>query len=280
MIFLHIFIFITASLVLAKSGALVVQTLSRIARFLKWSEFAVAFILMAFVFSLPELFVGISSVIHNIPEISFGNIIGANVINLTLAVGLAVLFIGGLKVDRKVVRKDSLLTVISALFPFILILDGELSRVDGAILLFGFFIYIYWLFSQKERFSRIYNNANWGFRQFFKDILIFLVSVAILFLSAELVIWSAVIFAGALKIPMVVVSVLLIGGGTALPEAYFVTRAAIQGNKEMILGNLMGCVVVTSLFILGLVALLSPIKIADFSPYVIARIFLLVSAVF
>lgn len=278
MIFLQILIFVGAALVLARSGAWVVQTLSRIAKFLKWSEFMVAFVLMAFVSSLPEFFVGVSSLIHGIPEVSFGNIIGANVINLTLAVGLAVLFIGGLEVDRKIVKKDSIFTVICALLPLFLILDKELSRIDGVILLLGFSAYIFWLFSQRERFSRVYNNNQHGFKQFLKDIFLFLGSVGLLFLSAELMIGSASVFAKALHVPMVVISVLLIGSGTALPEAYFVIRAALRGNKEMILGNLMGCVVVTSLFVLGLVAAICPVKIADASPYFAARIFLFIAA--
>lgn len=276
----YVLIFIGAALLLARSGAWVVQILSRIARFLKWSEFMVAFILMAFISSFPEMFVGISSVIHGIPEVSFGNIIGANVINLTLAVGLAVIFLGGLNVGRKVVKSDSIFMVFSALLPLILILDKTLSRVDGVILLLSFVIYISWLFSKKERFHKIYNDANWGLGQFLKDIVIFLGSVGLLFASAELIIWSARAFAAAMGISTVVVGVLLISSGTALPETYFVVKAAMRGKKEMILGNLMGCVVITSLLVLGIVALLSPIKIADFSPYFAARAFLLVSAIF
>ncbi|MBI2450575.1 MAG: sodium:calcium antiporter [Candidatus Nealsonbacteria bacterium] len=279
MILLYILIFITAILLLTRSGAWAVQDLSRIARYLGWSEFVVAFILMAFVSSIPEFFIGISSVIHKVPEVSFGNIIGANVINLTLAVGLAVVFIGGLSVDRKIVQKDSTLTAISAFLPLILILDKELSRIDGIILLLGFLAYIFWLFSQKDRFSRIYNNSKEGLKQFIKNIFALLGSVFLLFLSAEAVIRSSTILAKEFGIPHILIGILIIGTGTALPETYFVVRAALKHKKEMILGNLMGCVVVTSLFVLGFVALLSPIKINDFSPYFSARIFLLISIV-
>lgn len=276
----YLLIFIVACFVLVKSGAWLVQTLSRIARFLRWSEFMVAFLLMAFVSSLPELFIGISSALHQIPQVSFGNIIGANVINLTLAVGLATLFLKGLKVERQMVKKNSLFTALAALLPLVLILDKELSRIDGVILLLAFLVYLSWLFSQKERFSRIYNDAHQGFKQFFRDIFVFLGSVALLFLSAELVIYSATILAKILQVPAVIIGILLIGAGTALPETYFVVRAALRGKKEMILGNLMGCVTVTSLFVLGLVALLTPIKIVDFSPYFVARIFLLMAVMF
>lgn len=280
MIWLYILLFIVSCFFLVRSGTWIVQALSRMARFLKWSEFMVAFILMAFVSSLPELFIGISSAIHQMPEISFGNIVGANIINLTLAVGLAVLCLGGLNVERKTVRSHAFFTAIAALLPLMLILDGQLSRIDGLILLLGFLIYLFWLFSKKERFSRVYDNAQHGFKQFFKDIFIFSGSVVLLLLSAEMVIKSAVVFAEALNVPTVIIGILLIGAGTALPEAYFSIRAALKGRQEMILGNLMGCVTVTSLFVLGLVALMSPIKIIDFSPYFTARLFLLISVIF
>lgn len=280
MIFLNIIIFAAAAFVLARSGAWAVQALSRVARFLKWSEFVVAFILMSFVSSFPEFFIGLSSVFHRVPEVSFGNIIGANVINLTLAVGLAVLFLGGLEVEKKIVKKDSIFTAFSAVLPLILILDKELSRIDGLILIFAFAAYITWLFSQRERFTKIYNNAQTGFGQFLKDIFIFLGSVILLFLSAEAVIRSSAALAKIFGVPPVVIGILVISSGTALPEAYFSIKAAIKGSKGLILGNLMGCVVVTSLFVLGMVAVFSPIKIADFTPYFAARLFLSVSAVF
>ena len=240
----------------------------------------VAFILMAFIASLPDLFIGISSIFHGIPEASFAEITGANIINLTLAIGLAVLFLGGsLEVEKKIIKKDAVFTAISALLPIILILDGELSRIDGIILLLGFAIYLSWLFSQKDRFHRIYNNTDQGIKQFLKDILLFLGSVALLILGAELMIGLIVIFAQTFNISTTLIGVIVIGAGTALPETYFVVRAALHGRREMILGNLMGSVVITSLLILGVVALIYPIKIADFTPYFIARIFLMISAI-
>ena len=276
----NILILIGALIILIRSGTWVIQSLSRIARFLRWSEFVVAFILVAFVSSLPELFIGISSALHGVPEVSFGNIIGANIINLTLAVGLAVFLMGGVQIDRQTVRKDALYTAGIAILPLILILDGQLSRLDGIILLTIFVFYATWLFSQKERFSKVYNNNHaLGFRHFMKDIFIFLGSIFLLLVSAEMIINRAITLAKVTGVSSVYISIFLIGAGTALPETYFTIRAALKGKKEMILGNLMGAVVITSLFVLGVVALISPIKIIDFSPYVIARIFLFLAAV-
>ncbi|MFH1820350.1 MAG: sodium:calcium antiporter [Candidatus Nealsonbacteria bacterium] len=280
MIWLNLLIFVLASFVLVRSGTWVIRSLSHIARFLRLSEFFVAFILMAFVSSLPELFVGISSAVHGLPQISFGNIIGANVINLTLAVGLSVLILGGIKIDRELIRRESFYTAVVAILPLFLILDGQLSRVDGVILLSLFFIYLSWLLYHKERFSRVYeNHEKIAFKHFLKNIFLFLGSVALLIVSGEFIISSAISLAEEFNLSPVIIGVLIIGAGTALPETYFSIRAALNHKEEIVLGNLMGSVIITSLFVLGLVALLSPIEIDNFPSYLIARVFLLLSAV-
>jgi cation:H+ antiporter len=278
---IDILILLGALFLLIRSGSWVLQPLSCIARFLRWSEFLVAFVMVAFISSLPELFIGISSALHGVPEVSFGNIIGANVINLTLAVGIAVFLMGGVQIEREIVKKDALYTAGVAILPLILILDGKLSRADGAVLLFMFVLYALWLFSKKERFSRVYNNNHnkLGFKGFFKNIFLFLAGIVLLLVSAELIIGRVVSLAKTLNIASVYIGIFLIGLGTALPETFFAIKAALKGKKEMILGNLMGAVIITSLLVLGVVALISPIEIADFSPYLIARLFLFIAAI-
>ncbi len=95
MSWLYILILIGSCLVLIRSSTWVVRSLTRIAKTLKWSEFLVSFCLMAFATSLPELFVGLSAAFHKIPQLSFGNIIGANILNLTLGIAVAVLVARG-----------------------------------------------------------------------------------------------------------------------------------------------------------------------------------------
>ncbi|GAH91945.1 unnamed protein product, partial [marine sediment metagenome] len=86
MAWFYISIFIGSCLLLISSGTWVVNSLIRIAKALGWKEFVVSFILMAFATSLPELFVGITSALNHKPALSFGNVIGSNIINLTLVV--------------------------------------------------------------------------------------------------------------------------------------------------------------------------------------------------
>lgn len=285
MIFLHIVLFIISCFLLVVSGTWVVRALSRIARFLGWKEFMVAFILMAFATSIPELFIGIMSALNKIPQLAFGAIVGSNIIKLTLAVGLPVLILGGLALERTTTRRNSIFVAIVALLPLFLISDGDLSRIDGVVLLLAFSFYITWLFDRKEMFTKIYNEEDSlgdfkAIKRFLKDLGTFFGSVFLLLLSAEGVVQAASFFAESIGISLGVIGVLLVGAGAALPEIYFSIRAGKSGYGSMILGDLMGGVVITATLVLGIIALICPIEIADFSPFSIARIFLLISVIF
>ena len=283
-IWFYILIFCASCLILAYSGTRAVHSLIKIAHFLKWKEFIVAFILMAFATSLPELFVGISSAVHRIPQLSLGDIFGANILNLTLTIGLVILLFGPLQIERKTTKHNSILMAIVGLLPLLLLLDGNLSRIDGVILIMVFIFYIVWLFARKEFFSKIYKKTEDqkkdNFFAFLKNLAYFLFLVGLLLLAAQGIIRSASFFAEFIGIPLGLVGILLVGVGTAFPEIYFSIQAGKAGQSGMILGNLMGTIVVNSTLILGLVALIYPIKIDDFSPYSLARIFLLISVLF
>ncbi len=285
MIWFYIIIFITSCFVLAFSGKLMIGSLSRIAKFLGWREFVVAFIIIAFGTSIPNLFVGISSAIHKIPELSFGDVIGGNVIDLTLIIALAVFIAGGISTDSRTVRSSSLFTFIIAILPLILALNGDISRIDGFILILAFFAYIWWLFSKEERFTKIYNGSGEkefvkSLKFFFKDLGILLVGLAFLLLSSEVIVRLALYFSVNLGTSLVSIGLLIVALGNCLPEAYFSIASARAGQGWMILGNLMGSVIIPATLVLGIVALIYPIRIVDFSPFVIARFFLIVSCLF
>lgn len=262
-----------------------------------------AFFVMAFAGTLPNLFVGINSALHGIPQLSFGEIVGGNVIDLTLAVGLAIL-IGNtvIPVRSKMVQTSTIFTAVIAVLPLVLILDGSLGRGDGLILLLAFVLYIFWLFSKEERFRKVYkgnkNEHKYGlgfiaflrnrkepksirhFKVFLKDLGNVIVSLVLLSAASWGVVQSAQVFSDVLNISLPIVGILIVGLGNALPETYFAIISARKRQTWLILGNLMGSVIVSATLVLGIVVLISPIRNIDFSPFAIARIFLVVSAVF
>jgi len=279
MILLNLLVLIVSSLLLIKAGTWVVKSLTRIARVLGWSEFLVTFFFMAIATSLPELFVGLGASLHKLPQLAFGNIIGANILNLTVGISLAVLISGGLSLKKAAFRKDSILAAFLSFLPLFLMLDGEVSRIDGIILLVAFSFYLKKVFHQKKKFTKIFNHEFRsdlaGFKRFLNDLLLLFGSITLLLIASEGIVRTANSLALEINTPLVITGILFVSLGTALPEITFGIRAVSLGHKEMVLGNFMGTVVVNSTLILGIVSLISPLKVFDFSPYLLGILFTL-----
>lgn len=281
---LYILIFLASIALLFWAGKLLVKSLSQIAKYLEWREFVVAFIVIAIAAAIPNLFVGITSALHQIPQLSFGDIVGGNLIDLTLAVALAAFFAKGLPAESKMVQTSAIFTMVIATLPLLLILDGVLGRGDGILLILTFFFYIFWLFSKKERFTKIYDGNKISvikdFRIFIKDLGRLILGLFLLLIAAQGMVKAASFFSQTLDLPLVLVGILIVGVGNAIPETYFAVMAARKARNWMILGDLMGSVIVGSTLVLGIVALIYPIEIVEFSPFAIARFFLIISAMF
>jgi cation:H+ antiporter len=263
-------------------GEWLVRALMRIAKFLGWREFVVAFFAVAFGASLPDFFVGINSAVHGIPELSFGDVISGNVIDLTLAVALAV-FIGrsSLETGSKLVQKSAVFTAVIAILPLFLALDGAISRGDGLVLILACLVYIFWIFASAERFTKVYDGMNnLSFRDFFKNLGIIIFSLALILAASQGIVKSAVFLGSVLNLPLILVGILIVAVGNALPEVYFAVVSARREQNWMVLGNLMGSIISCATIVLGTVALIHPIPIVNLSAVAVARIFLVISAVF
>jgi len=283
MIFLYILIFIASFVLLILSSNWLIGALTKLAKFLGWKEFVVAFFTMALAGAVPNLSVGLSSVLHRVPQLSFAEIVGGNIIDLTVAVALAALISkGGLTLASRIVQGSAVFTLMVAILPLLLIADGSLSRIDGLLLILAFLIYMFWLFNKEDRFSKVYNiiKKPLGFKTAFKNVGILIGTILLLLLAAEGIVKSATFFSTSLNFPIALVGILIVGLGNALPEIFFSIQAARRGKDWLVVGNIMGSVIIPATLVLGLVAFLSPIQITNFSPYAIGRFFLIISAIF
>lgn len=285
MIIFYIFIFIISILALYFSSKWLIKSFIKIAQFLGWREFVFALFVMAFAGSLPNLFVGINSVLEGVPHLSLGEVLGGNIVDLTILIALAAIISkNGLMVKSRTVQGTAIFTLIIAILPILLIHDRMLSRGDGVILLISFIVYIFWLFSKEERFTRIYeeNEKIIGLKDILKTLGILLGSLILLLLAAKGIVLSSVFFAETLGLSLILIGVLIVGFGNALPETFFSIQAAKRGDDWMVIGGAMGAVISTSALVLGIVSLLSPIKIEpnDFSLLIVARVFLIIAAIF
>ncbi len=272
--FLYILIFIISCFVLAGSGSWIVKSLAKIARFFGWREFIVASFIMTFAASLPELFVGISSALHGEPILALGNVMGTNIVVLTLIIGIGGLMAGGLTFEGKTLQRASLRTALIGSLPLFLMLDGEISRWNGVILYGAGIFYFYQLIRQEKKFSRVFpglpNNNKTELKSLVKTAAVLLAGIFLLLASAEGLVWSASSIAVSFNLSLPVIGLLVIALGTSVPEIVFGVKSISMGYKEMILGNVMGGVVLNSTIVLGTVALISPFEVGNLSPYLIS----------
>jgi len=255
-----------------------------LAKYLGWREFVVAFFVMAVAGSLPNLFVDISAALRGFPKLAFGDVLGGNLVDLTFVMAIAI-FMSKKPIQAKsrMIQLSAVFTAIIALLPLLLILDGTLDRIDGVILIVAFFIYALWLFSKEDRFKKVYNHKKSApikdFSNFLKNLVKIAVFLAVLLIASQVIINSAQYFSLKLGIPLSLVGLLIVGLGNCFPEAYFSVVSARRGEGWMILGDLMGSVISCASLVLGIVAIIAPFQINDFSPFLIARIFFIATLV-
>ena len=280
--FIYLLIFIASCVILAYAGKWLVQALSRIADFLGWKEFTVSFFIMSAATALPEFFVGVSSALRGVPELSFGNIIGQSIIHFTLAIGICALVAGSIKVESRAVRSTAWFSALMAVLPIALIADGTLSRPDGIILIASFVCFSLWLFSRKDNFSDTYHHRPVDMRPLWRrfatllgDLGMLGLGVGAIIVAAQGTIISTGWFSARLDLPLVVVGAIVVGLGTAMPEVYFSAVSARQKHGGLMIGNLLGSTAVSVSMVLGAVALINPIVVPDMSSYLISRVFLI-----
>jgi cation:H+ antiporter len=265
-------IFLLSLLGIYFSGELVVKNIVRLAHFLKINVFVISFFLMGVASALPNLFLGINSAFKKIPELSLGDVFGNNFLNLTLVIVLAILFSKTKKIEvqSSLIRQSFVFMTISALAPLFLSSDGVISRYDGLFLLILFAFYIWWSFSSRDYvYEEVYQKTisiekilkEW---EGYKAVLKIILGLVILFLSAQGIIFSSKYFANYLNLPLIMIGILIVGFGDALPEIYFAFSSARKGETQMIFGNMIGSVIAPALLVLGIVSLIQPIFIENF----------------
>jgi len=274
---LFIAIFILSALVLAKAGAMAVNSLLKISRFLKWKTFIVGSIVMGLLSSMPDLFVGLNAAFTLRPELSYGNVIGSNIILLTLILGGAVLLGGVINLKGRTIKRSLFFSAFYALLPLLLIADGWFSRGDGIILIIALVFYLKEFVSQERRFSKVLNgkelSATKYDKMFFREMGIFIGSFLILVLSAQGVVFAAGRLALAFNAPLVLIGALGVALGTSLPEIAFGFRSIALKQKEMLLGTVFGSIAINSTLVLGFTCLIAPFKIYNPGLYVNGFVF-------
>jgi cation:H+ antiporter len=268
---------------LLKSADFVVVALRRISKRTKTGVFALSAIIMAIGTSLPELFVGITSAIEKAPNLALGVVLGSNVANISLIAGFAALIVGRVYVHGELVKKEILIALAAGLVPIFLILDGNLNRIDGLILLTVYAAYTSSFFkSRYQQIAREHKKESFFYRflrkfshvdgSISKEFGRLFVGVALLLFAADYIVRISEILASYANIPLFVVGLIVVAIGTSLPELAFSFRSLEDHEPGMFFGNLLGSTIANSTLIVGVTAVINPLNVVAITPYIEAVI--------
>jgi len=230
--------------------------------------------IVAFGTSAPELVVSILTAVEDKPEICLGNVVGSNIANTTLILGVSA-FIFPLKISKSSIRQDAPLGLAAIVLVMVLSFAGNgLSRLDGFIFLSTFVIWMTWVIrkslreaaAERERRSRVEEDpdaphfhrrpASW-------DFLLIMFGLIALIIGAQSLVAGAVFSARALHVPEVVLGLTVVAGGTSLPELAVSVMAALRRHDDISIGNVMGSNIFNALLILGAAVIIAPISFAS-----------------
>ncbi len=277
--FFSVLIFILSCFLIIFASRIVVDALQRLTCRLGWKEFIVAFFAASIGAVLPELFIGVRAALKGVPELALGSIIGQNLILFTLSVAICTFILKEIVVESRTVRAGATFALIAVTLPFILLWDGVLSRIDGLILIGSCIFYIYWLFSKEDHFLKKHDKAPPNCSLLRDGVLVFLGFLFVV-LSAEGIIYSAQSISMHAGISVALFGLFVVGMGVALPETFFSIALASKGHSWMILGGILGAIALSSTLVLGIVAVISPIEVVDFSSLRVAQFFLIAGGFF
>ena len=213
----------------------------------------------AFATSSPELSVAVNAALAGTPAIALGDSLGSNVANIGLILGIA-LVISGIHVPRETIRRDYAVALAVPFLLTLLMIDGQLGRLDGAILLATFFGWLTIVVTQALRFrDQIEISVS---RHSAPTLAAFVLGGLVLLVAAgRLIVTGASGLAVALGLPPFIIGAVVVAIGTSTPELATTLMAKLRGHDEIGLGNILGSNIFNALWIVGIIAIISPISI-------------------
>ncbi|WP_186311948.1 calcium/sodium antiporter [Marinobacter piscensis] len=242
------------------------------ARHLGMPALLIGMVIIGFGTSAPELAVSAMAAADGNPGLALGNGYGSNITNIALIVGLTAL-IAPITVHSQVLRKELPLLVVLTLIAGVQLLDGELSRLDGWILLGVFALVMGWSIFQgmrgKDDALSGETDAELGpdLMTMKAAIVWLIIGLILLVASSRLLVWGAVTIAQSLGVSDLVIGLTIVAIGTSLPELASALAAIRKNEHDLILGNILGSGIFNTLAVVGLAAAIQPLSVAPEALY-------------
>ena len=265
---LNIILLIVGFVLLIKGADVFVEGASKVAALLHIPQIVIGLTIVAFGTSAPEAAVSITSSFHGTSGIAIGNIIGSNIANVLLILGVAGM-IGELVVKKNTFFIETpFVLVITVVLLFLGYADENISRIDGVILWLFFLVFLYYLYRLTKRgddsaiddIPELDENDH-----LWKLIVMIVLGIVCVVVGSQVTVDAASQIAQAFGVSDRIIGLTIVSIGTSLPELVTSVSASLKGRNDIAIGNIIGSNIFNILFVLGTAALVAPAGI-HFAP--------------
>jgi cation:H+ antiporter len=234
-----------------------------VAKNFKISPLVIGIVIVGFGTSAPEMLVSVIASLDGSPSLAVGNALGSNITNIALVLGVSAL-IKPLSVHSRILKKELPLLLVAMILALLLVLDDDLGRVDGMILLGALFAIMWWL-AHEALHNRVPDSMQIEFEHELppampmpRALFWLAVGLVVLLASSKLLVWGAVNIAISFGVSELVIGLTVVAIGTSLPELAATAMSALKNEHDIAIGNIVGSNLFNILAVFGIPGLLAP----------------------
>ena len=210
--------------------------------------------------SAPELIVSIKSALKGSPDLAISNVLGSNIANLGLVLGITIVF-SPINISKSIYKKEWPIMMFSAVYFLIVVLDGVISKIEGGILVCFLVMTISALIKLRDKDEVELENDSED--SFLKSLLILFFGGLFLYFGSEWFIDGAIMLANSFGISERIIGITVVSVGTSIPELVTSLVAVFNKEKSISLGNLLGSNIFNVFAVLGITSLVTPLTVID-----------------
>lgn len=260
---LNTFILLFSGLVvLIIGGNLLLKSAVSISLKFKIPKILIGMTVVSLATSAPELIISLKSALKGSSDLAISNVVGSNIANLGLVLGLTIL-LSPIKISKNIYKIDWPIMMFSAIYFFIIILDGLISFFEGCVLVSFLIITIIYLIKHQEKNEEDMDLGIESVDSLSKSIILLILGGIFLYLGSEWFISGAIDLAGSFGISERIIGVTVVSIGTSIPELVTSMVAVIKKEKSISIGNLLGSNIFNVFAVLGITSIVTPLIVSD-----------------
>ncbi len=250
--------FAISALIMVRAGSYAVRFISRVAQADRISFFLTSFLLIGIVSSFPEAFISIVSAIKNVPSLGIGTLLGGNIADLSLVIGIVAVAAGRIQIHSKEFAHEFWLVGL-VMLPVLFSLDGQIGRIEGLALIAACFMFIFGMLREDHVLAKLAHGPKEGM---VKNFSLFALSSIVVLVAASFLVKFAEQLGNDFNIPLALVGIVFVGVITTLPELMFSLSSLKKHIDGLALGDVFGTVIIDATLLVGITALIRPIALS------------------